>query len=113
MNSEGQAGRGLGERGRFFLSRRQGWSYTHYLAAKADGSVWAWGSNNLGQLGNGRKHRSDGSPVPDRVPGVYLLPTVELEQKYRVAENAGLAYDELIQRIVRLGLRWAQLGTPD
>ena len=30
-------------------------SSTHSLALKADGSVWAWGSNNFAQLGDGSK----------------------------------------------------------
>ncbi|SEK95966.1 Alpha-tubulin suppressor [Stigmatella aurantiaca] len=37
---------------------------SHSLALRSDGTVWAWGSNNAGQLGNGRK---DTVPVP--VPG--------------------------------------------
>jgi len=28
-----------------------GWSVTHTLAVKNDGTLWAWGSNNYGQLG--------------------------------------------------------------
>lgn len=35
----------------------------HCLALKLDGTVWAWGRNNFGQLGNG-KHRKKNSPVP-------------------------------------------------
>lgn len=27
--------------------------YTHTLAIRADGTVWAWGSNPAGELGNG------------------------------------------------------------
>ncbi|WP_225409010.1 RCC1 domain-containing protein [Stigmatella hybrida] len=37
---------------------------SHSLALRSDGTVWAWGSNSAGQLGNGRK---DTVPVP--VPG--------------------------------------------
>jgi alpha-tubulin suppressor-like RCC1 family protein len=28
---------------------------SHALALKEDGTVWAWGANDLGQLGNGTK----------------------------------------------------------
>jgi len=34
----------------------------HSLALKADGSLWAWGSNAAGQLGDGTKTRRS-SPV--------------------------------------------------
>lgn len=37
--------------------------YYHSLALQADGSVWAWGNNNAGQLGDGTKHYQP-SPVP-------------------------------------------------
>ena len=34
-------------------------NYAHSLALKNDGTVWAWGDNNYGQLGDGtRQHRS-------------------------------------------------------
>lgn len=34
----------------------------HSLAVKSDGTVWAWGYNNMGQLGNGTKNNSN-TPV--------------------------------------------------
>src|SRR5438094_920751 len=36
-------------------------SVSHSLAVKSDGTVWAWGSNLTGQLGNGT---SSGTPSP-------------------------------------------------
>jgi alpha-tubulin suppressor-like RCC1 family protein len=40
----------------------------HSLAVRSDGSVWAWGYNSDGQLGNGVTSTSP-TPVPTRVPG--------------------------------------------
>ena len=37
----------------------------HSLAVRTDGSLWAWGSNNWGQLGDGTDHRAPRSH-PDR-----------------------------------------------
>jgi Regulator of chromosome condensation (RCC1) repeat len=39
----------------------------HSLALTSDGSVWAWGANDYGQLGNGSTVNSD---VPLQVPGL-------------------------------------------
>jgi len=40
----------------------------HALAARADGTVWAWGKNDENELGLGRDSRGTGRPV--MVPGV-------------------------------------------
>ncbi len=40
----------------------------HNLAVKADGTVWAWGLDDFGQLGDG--NRATGSNVAAQVPGV-------------------------------------------
>ena len=34
----------------------------HSLALKSDGTVWAWGANGLGQLGDGSRHQRN-APV--------------------------------------------------
>ena len=39
----------------------EGWN--HSLALKGDGTVWAWGYNGYGQLGN-RTNRDSNVPVP-------------------------------------------------
>jgi alpha-tubulin suppressor-like RCC1 family protein len=38
----------------------------HSMAVRSDGTVWTWGSNDNGQLGNG----TNGSRVPVQVPGL-------------------------------------------
>jgi alpha-tubulin suppressor-like RCC1 family protein len=42
---------------------------SHSLALRNDGTVWAWGSNGSGQLGNGRKDTVP-VPVPEQVVGL-------------------------------------------
>ena len=37
-----------------------GWGHT--AAIKTDGSLWMWGENEYGQLGNGRKYNTDNGP---------------------------------------------------
>lgn len=40
--------------------------YQHLLALKTDGSVWSWGDDSLGQLGNGRSGNLTGEEYPER-----------------------------------------------
>ncbi|WP_224244544.1 RCC1 domain-containing protein [Hyalangium gracile] len=42
--------------------------HTHVLALRADGTVWAWGDNSVGQLGNGSQ---GGASLPRKVRGVH------------------------------------------
>jgi len=41
--------------------------FRHMLAIKRDGTVWAWGGNSSGQLGNGKAGFNENSSVPVRV----------------------------------------------
>ncbi|RII27551.1 MAG: hypothetical protein CXR31_04735, partial [Geobacter sp.] len=44
--------------------------YNHALAVKPDGSVWAWGYNYYGQLGDGTSGNSAEKPTPVQVSGL-------------------------------------------
>ena len=60
---------------------------THYLALKNDGSVWAWGTNFDGELGNGtRSNTETGTPV--RVGGLYNVASVGAGYHVSTAVNA-------------------------
>lgn len=53
-----------------FYALREGWiaaGTAHTVALKSDGTVWAWGSNGNGQLGDGT---TTDSPVPVQVSGL-------------------------------------------
>ncbi len=48
-------------------------STSHSLALRADGSLWAWGSNQYGQLGLAATSGSTGAnPTPTQVAGTYI-----------------------------------------
>lgn len=49
----------------------------HVLALKKDGTVWSWGNNDLGQLGNGTYENSQ---EPKRV--LYLNDIIEISANY-------------------------------
>ena len=44
----------------------------HMLALRADGSLWAWGQNFQGQLGDGNAPTSQSAPVPVGAPNTWL-----------------------------------------
>jgi alpha-tubulin suppressor-like RCC1 family protein len=45
------------------------------LAIKADGSLWAWGQNNYGQLGNGTSGTTANRNTPVQIGTGYRVPT--------------------------------------
>jgi alpha-tubulin suppressor-like RCC1 family protein len=54
----------------------------HTLALKADGTVWAWGRNDLGQLGN---HSNTMSPVPVQPVGLPATSKVAVGHYHSLA----------------------------
>lgn len=44
--------------------------YTHSLGLKSDGTVWAWGSNSFGQLGDGTYVNGVNKTTPAQVSGL-------------------------------------------
>ena len=52
--------------------------YDHAVAMKTDGTVWAWGSNSNGQLGNGT---TTGSVTPVQVSGMLGVAAVAAGEK--------------------------------
>ena len=53
----------------------------HSLALKADGTVWAWGWNYFGQLGNGSNDESD---VPVQVQGLTGVDVIAIAAGYDI-----------------------------
>ncbi len=54
----------------------------HSVARKSDGTVWAWGSNSNGQLGNGS---NVGSNLPQQVPGLTDVQEVGGDRSHSLA----------------------------
>ena len=54
----------------------------HALAIEADGSVWGWGWNNAGELGEGTTNRTT---VPVRVAGLTNPAAVSAGYKFSIA----------------------------
>lgn len=64
--------------------------YKHVLALKNDGTVWAWGDNYYGQLGNGNYNDSY---APQQVPGLINIIKVSAGTYYSMAlRNDGTVY---------------------
>jgi alpha-tubulin suppressor-like RCC1 family protein len=57
----------------------------HTLALKADGTVWSWGSNQFGQLGDGTTRQRT---TPQQVPGLTDIIAVAAGQSHSVAVRA-------------------------
>ncbi len=58
---------------------------SHVLALESDGSVWAWGHNRSGQLGNGGRNDST---APVRVKGLHDVRAVGAGDAFSVALEA-------------------------
>ena len=54
----------------------------HSLALKSDGTVWAWGANNAGQLGDGT---TTGRLAPVKVPGLTNIVAVAAGSQHSLA----------------------------
>ncbi|HEX5615157.1 MAG TPA: PxKF domain-containing protein [Acidimicrobiia bacterium] len=63
----------------------------HTLVLKADGTVWAFGANNAGQLGNGT--RGTGGPTPVQVQGLSDVKAIAVASQYSIAlKNDGTVW---------------------
>lgn len=60
----------------------------HSIAVKDDGSVWVWGDNSHGQLGNGTSGAGTGSLIPIQVSGLSNIVAVSAGQDFSVALDA-------------------------
>jgi alpha-tubulin suppressor-like RCC1 family protein len=64
----------------------------HNIALKSDGTVWTWGLNDQGQLGNGEQN-SNINPVPKRVPDLEGIISIAAGYKHSVVlKNNGTAW---------------------
>jgi alpha-tubulin suppressor-like RCC1 family protein/subtilisin family serine protease len=59
--------------------------YAHSLAVRSDGTVWSWGSNFDGQLGDGT---TSGRATPAQVPGLSGVVAVAAGEKHSLALKA-------------------------
>jgi hypothetical protein len=62
----------------------------HSLALKSDGTLWAWGDNGLGQLGD-RTHDSGAHPTPAQVSGLAGMAMVAAGSTHSLALTAQLS----------------------
>ena len=58
--------------------------HDHTLALKSDGTVWAWGNNTMGQLGDGS---TTASALPLQVPGLSGITAISAGYKYSLARK--------------------------
>ena len=57
----------------------------HTLALKSDGTVWAWGANYYGQLGDGTTSGTPGRPIPARVDNLDEVTAISAGGAYSLA----------------------------
>jgi parallel beta-helix repeat protein len=70
----------------------------HTIALKKDGTVWAWGRNNLGQLGNGESGEDKKSVVPVQVWDPLYIEASPLYLTDITAIAAGWEYTIALKR---------------
>ncbi len=58
---------------------------THSLALKNDGTVWAWGYNQYGELGNGTASGAQPNPTPAPVSGLSGASAISAGESYSLA----------------------------
>ena len=64
----------------------------HNVALKNDGTVWTWGKNDEGQLGNGT-YTQNKTPIPQQVPGLEGVISIAAGEKHSIAlKNNGTAW---------------------
>lgn len=64
-------------------------SDTHILALKDDGTVWAWGDNTYGELGNGS---NENSYIPRRVKGIDNADDISAGEGFSLALSDNKVY---------------------
>lgn len=63
------------------------------MALKKDGTVWTWGQNSYGQLGNGASDDWDAHPLPQQVPGLSGVVSIGTGQYHTlVVKNDGTVW---------------------
>jgi alpha-tubulin suppressor-like RCC1 family protein len=54
----------------------------HYVALKDDGTIWTWGNNDLGQLGDGT---NKSRPTPNKLNGLHNMSYITAGPSYTIA----------------------------
>ncbi len=83
----------------------------HMLALRADGSVWAWGANDAGQLGTG----GGTSAVPVAVPGLSGILAVAAGATHSLAvqtDGTVVAWGQNADAELGLGVPGPAVGVP-
>ncbi len=86
----------------------------HSVALKSDGTVWAWGDNFYGQLGEGSTY-SAARPIPAAIPNLNRVAAVSAGSYHTLALKADGAVATLGRILVgQLGLGYGgdPIGTP-